>query len=387
MPQRVSIEKLVFGGYGLARTDKGALLVSGVAPGETALVEPYAKKGGVALARPLEIIFPAASRRTPPCPLVNICGGCDWLHLAYDAQVSAKREIVRETLERIGRIKDLPGFETVCGPEFAYRHRIQIKISANGRAGFFARNTTSVVTVEHCPLLVTPLNALLSEFAARTVTPPRGPVTLKAIAGDGNTLASWPVIEGRTTSHVFLNIDGRRFALSGNGFFQSNRPLLNSLGSWVKNNVEGDFFFDLYGGSGFFSIMLADRFKKGMLVESVEAEIRQARENFHANGISHIEALAGRAEDLAGMPRAHRIDCLIVDPPRPGLTRSVREAIARIKPKKVLYVSCNPSTQARDIGFLVHKAGYTIRKAALFDFYPNTHHIECAALLTPPGSS
>lgn len=381
MPQRVTIEKLVFGGYGLARTDAGVIFVTGVAPGETVLVEPFAKKGGSTIARPVEIIESSPVRRTPPCPLAGRCGGCDWLHIAYHAQCKAKQEIIRDCMTRIGRLKMVPDIETMSADEFSYRHRCQIKISAEGNAGFYARNTNDVVTVTACPLLVHSLNALLADLAASPISVPASLPGLMVIAGDDDQIASSPMISGRTAGGVTLTVDNKKFEVQANGFFQSNRPLLRDFGAWARPFIGGNFFVDLYGGSGFFSLMLADRFKQGLLIESIEAQVRQAQDNFRRNGCAHIAAKAGRAEDIARIVGSRKIDCIIVDPPRPGLTRKACESIAGLAPESLLYVSCNPSTQARDLGFLVTHAGYVVVKIAIFDLYPNTHHIESVALL------
>lgn len=381
MPQRVTIEKLVFGGYGLARTDAGVIFVTGVAPGETVCIEPFAKKGGSAITRPVEIIESSPARRTPPCPLAGRCGGCDWLYIAYHAQREAKQMIVRDCMTRIGRLKELPDIETISGDEFSYRHRCQIKISAEGNAGFYARNTNDVVTVTACPLLVPAINALLADLASCRVSLPPGATSIMVMAGDNDAVASSPMIPGRTTAGVTLTVDDKKFEVQANGFFQSNRPLLRDFGAWARPFIGGNFFIDLYGGSGFFSLMLAERFKQGLLIESVNAQVQQARENFRRNGCTDMAARSGRAEDLAGIVDSRKIDCLIVDPPRPGLTRKACESIAGLAPESLLYISCNPSTQARDLGFLVTKAGYVVENIALFDLYPNTHHIESVALL------
>jgi 23S rRNA (uracil1939-C5)-methyltransferase len=381
MLQRVTIEKLVFGGYGLARTDAGVVFVTGAAPGETVYIEPFAKKGGSTIARPVEIIESSPARRTPPCPLAGRCGGCDWLHIAYNTQCKAKQEIVLDCMTRIGRLKDLPDIETISADEFSYRHRCQIKISAEGNAGFYARNTNDVVTVTACTLLVPALNALLADLAASRISVPAGLPGLMVIAGEDDQIASSPMIPGRTTFGVTLTVENKKFEVRANGFFQSNRPLLRDFGAWARSFIGGNFFIDLYGGSGFFSLMLAERFKQGLLIESVNAQVRQARENFRRNGCTHMVARSGRAEDLAGIVAGRTIDCLIVDPPRPGLTRRVRESIAAMRPSQILYVSCNPSTQARDLDVILNKGKYTLNKIALFDLYPNTHHIESVALL------
>jgi 23S rRNA (uracil1939-C5)-methyltransferase len=378
----VTIEKLVSGGSGLARTDSGVVFVRDVLPGERVEIEPCGKQGGVAVARPVKVVEPSPARRGPPCPLYGKCGGCDWLPIVYKEQLAIKKEIVLDCFSRIGRIKNLPAFETISAQEFGYRHRVQIKIDGKGNAGFFARQTNDVVPVRSCPLLVGPLNDLLAGIADKKLPLPHLCKNLMAIAGDDERIASFPVIPGHTCASVSITVGGRTFEVPGSGFFQSNRLLLERLGAWARDHAAGAFCVDLYGGVGFFSIMLADCFTKGLLVESVGPQAADANKNFERNLITHFTAIEDAAENLVSLAGKKTIDCLVVDPPRTGLSKKVREAIATLKPKTFLYVSCDPSTQARDTGFLVNYAGFTIASAALFDLYPNTHHIESVLLLT-----
>lgn len=382
MPITVSIEKLVSGGMGLARTDQGIIFVSGVAPDETVTIEPYGKKGGQAIARPLEIINPSPARREPPCPLAGVCGGCDWQHILPAEQTKIKSAIFIECMQRIGRLENLPSIEIVITEEFAYRHRAQIKLDEEGNAGFFARDTNDIVCVPHCPLLVDPLNDLLDDFSKRQFVLPLSEKNFMVIAGDDGTIASSPKIAGRTMKSVTISVGAKTFEVQGGSFFQSNRPLLLKLGTWAAPLVRGDRCVDLYGGSGFFSVMLADRFKQGLLIESIDAHVAEAHENFERNGLSHFEAKLGMAEDIVALAGPGPVDFLIVDPPRTGMTKKVIDGIAALKPGTIMYVSCDPATQARDAGYLVSKAGYAISKAVVFDLYPNTHHIESILLLT-----
>jgi 23S rRNA (uracil1939-C5)-methyltransferase len=354
-----TIEKLVFGGLGLCRTGGGIVLVEAVLPGERVEAHVYTRQGGVPVARIQTILTPSAHRVTPPCPYAGACGGCDWLHIAYEEQVRIKQAIFSECLTRIGKLAAHPAIETFASPPWAYRQRVQLKIDTpRSWLGFFSRNTNNVVGIERCPLLVDSLNNLLlrrADVLAR-IDPLLGEI--KAIAGDNNHIASAPVVEGMTAATTRITIDTVYFTVGGSGFFQGNRHLLNAMSAWARPLVSGDFFIDMFGGVGYFSLLLGQRFAAGLLVEAERSLVKEARENFLAN--SHT---------------------LILDPPRPGLTSAVREGIAAMKPATLLYVSCNPSTQARDVLFLTKECGYTIERAALFDLYPQTHHLETAILM------
>jgi 23S rRNA (uracil1939-C5)-methyltransferase len=380
MPTTVTIEKLVFGGYGLARTDKGIMLVSDVVPGDVVSVEPCGKKGGCVIGRPALIISPSSSRRAAPCPLAGICGGCNWQHIIAEAQPIYKKDIFLDCMRRIGKVSDVPDFEVITSEETGYRHRAQIKIGKTG-AGFFARGTKEIVSAKQCPLLVPALNDLLAGFSAEKFNLPALNTTVMAIAGDNDTVATSPALAGYTSDTVVITAGQRIFSVHATDFFQSNRLLIGKLGTWALPYVKGERCIDCFGGSGFFSIMLAEKFGRGLLIEASDDMATRAMTNFSNNSITNFKALRNTAENLGTVMRWFMPDVLIVDPPRTGLPSKTREAIAGALPACVLYISCDPSTQARDVNFLMTKAGYVIERAALFDLFPNTHHCESVLIL------
>jgi tRNA/tmRNA/rRNA uracil-C5-methylase (TrmA/RlmC/RlmD family) len=176
------------------------------------------------------------------------------------------------------------------------------------------------------------------------------------------------------------------FDVGGGDFFQSNRHLLDPLVNWVASHcgASGGLLSDLYGGTGFFSLTLANRFDRVVLVESDRGMVHRASASAQRNGIRNLKAIALPAEQAAAA-FGGRPDVMIVDPPRPGLTREAREAVALSAPATLIYVSCNNATQARDCGFFTDRAGYTIESTALFDLYPNTHHTETVVVMRRAG--
>jgi 23S rRNA (uracil1939-C5)-methyltransferase len=385
MKQSVHIEKLVFGGLGLARTKDGVLFVRDVLPGEKVEAVIDGTIGGQKYAQPLAILEPSAHRRAPPCEYFGTCGGCDWLFCDYKAQLSIKRDIFLECLIRIGKVTMLPNCEIFHSPEFGYRRRVQFKISKTPDAiGFFKRKSHDVVALRRCPLLQPALNSLLGNSVELLKLLPFDVREIKCIEGGDTNVASAPVLSGYTSDLVEIHIGKHSFKVSGDQFFQSNAFLCESLEAWGNEGMRsGDYFVDLYGGVGLLAVLWSERFRKGTIVDTIESQTDAAEKNLADNGISHINARCVSAEDfLSECSRSDaRIDCLILDPPRSGLTNRVREGIADCLPSKILYISCNPSTQARDIGFFARRAGYAIEKMALFDFYPNTHHLETAVML------
>jgi 23S rRNA (uracil1939-C5)-methyltransferase len=387
MESVLTIEKLVHGGLGLARTNQGIVFVPDVAPGEKVRAIPDRVTGGQTCARAVEIVEPAACRRTPPCEHFGTCGGCDWLHIIYDAQLSIKQGIFIECLERIGKIKPDHACEVFSSPEFEYRQRCQFKIEQRpANAGFYKRKSQTVVNITRCPLLVPQLNAVLEALPRLVGTLPPDTAQIMAIAGSDGSVASSPVLRNVTAHTTMLRAGKNSFMVTGESFFQGNKYLLEKLGQWPLDVLEGDYCVDLYGGVGFLSILLGKRFTRGVLIDNINAQVKLARLNFENNDMGHFSAQAQSVEDFlfCASRTPEPIDCLIMDPSRTGLSKKAREALQKLLPRTILSVSCNPSTQARDIGFFVNSCGYSIVKTALFDLYPNTHHIETAMVLKKP---
>jgi tRNA/tmRNA/rRNA uracil-C5-methylase (TrmA/RlmC/RlmD family) len=255
--------------------------------------------------------------------------------------------------------------------------RARLQITAKGEAGFFRGNSNEIIPIKSCPLLSDRLNNLFNQKFP--VNHDRKKNEVRVIDGDIE-IASDPHIKGVTTSFTEITVDGKVFKVNGGDFFQSNRFVNQSLGTWFRPFIGGGFCVDLYGGSGFFSVMVASQFKQGLLVESIRSQVDNAKTNFIRNGITNFKAVCSESEKLFSVCSKNP-DCMIVDPPRPGLTPEVRSAIAKLKPRTIVYVSCNISTQARDCEYFVKVLGYTIRKTAMFDCYPNTSHIESVMIL------
>lgn len=377
----LSIDKLVHGGLGLAHTEDGTVFVSDVLPGETVQARVVGTRARCAFARPDHILAPSPNRRLPPCPYAAECGGCDWQHIAYGRQVSLKQEILLDCFRRQGKLEELPTVEEYRSPETRYRIRAQFKADpAGGAVGFYRRGSNDIVPIDSCPVLAEPLEGFLKRLAAADSTQKTTARQVKAIAGTDGSVASSPVIPSVSAATTRIVVENRSYEVRGDSFFQSNRYLLGALGRWAEDKLPGGSCVDLYGGVGFFSVMLSHCFSRVTLVEMERPLARLAARNFAANGLGHCTAECGGAEGYAETVQSPP-DCIIVDPPRQGLTRVAREGIARLRPRVLLYVSCDPATQARDIGELVRKHRYALTHLALFDLYPNTHHLESAAIL------
>lgn len=379
--EEVKIEKLIFGGLSLARIDGKAVFVEGAVPGEKVSAEFSGKKGGIEVYTVKEILVPSKYRRDPICKFYNKCGGCDWLHIDYDYQRNSKREIFVEQLRRVGKVEDIPEIKTISADEFGYRIRAQFKVNKkNMEIGFFKKESNDIVNIDNCPLLCSSLNDLLLEKTDILNKIDDNCRQIKLIA-TANSVVSFPILESYTKENSVVTIDDNRFLISGKNFFQSNKFLLVEMGNWVRERAKGDTFIDMYGGLGFFSVFLGAKFKRGILVESDTKMANAAQKNFKRNNLKNIKALAISSEKFFLQKDAKTADCIIVDPPRPGLSKKVRLSLGELLPKQLIYISCNPSTQARDVGYFINYKNYKIKDAVLFDLYPNTHHMETGLIL------
>ena len=288
---------------------------------------------------PDEFIEVSPHRKEPRCKYTGDCGGCNWQHIDYTQQLRYKRDIFIDCLSRIGKIKDTSEIEIVSSQEWEYRIRAQLKVDMEKRRmGFFRRKTNDVISIDNCPLLDPQINVLLENQKEIIPALPKNSKQLKVIAGTNNSITSKPQVAGFTQSEAIINVGKVKFIVKGNSFFQGNRFLLEKLGLWAAPSVSGEFFIDMYGGLGFFSIMLGKKLSSGLLVESLEKQTELAKRNFIHNGIDHITAKTISAETFFDKEsnKIPKPDLIIVDPPRPGLTRMVREGIRDLKPRAVL---------------------------------------------------
>ena len=313
------------------------------------------------------------------CSAYGDCGGCDLMHASYQAQKEFKKQIVRESFLRLAHFD--PGeLPLQDGPDWAYRTRIQLHKNDQGQVGFKARASERIVSVTGCPVA----HAGLQELFA----PPKGSQAQQALQklrpGRWNAVAvekSWR-LEGQDTQAT-VEVKNKRMVLSLSGFFQSNLIVLEALVDYVVESFPegGEEVLDFFCGSGLFGAFLAERFERVIGVEENEQALKLAKVNVQG---PLNEFYASRLEDWLERhferwaPRPG--PAVIVDPPRSGLSPRVKEFLVRHPPRRLVYVSCNPDTLARDAGFLKSK-GFIPRDLTLFDFYPQTSHVEAALRL------
>lgn len=376
--KKLTCEKMLFGGFGMCHTDQGVVFVEGLLPGETGEANPAGKRGGIPFFVTAKVLEPSADRREPTCPWFGQCGGCNWLHIEHPAQLKAKRLIFDDAMQRIGKFAEYPEPEMFSGTEFGYRCRVQFQVDPEKEAvGFFRRRSHKIINIDSCPLLSDNLNELLKHKLMISANAKKG--IFKAI-DTGSEVVSIPAIDGTSVTEADFEIDGHKLHVSGDSFFQNNMELASKLASWCSDILSGNRLLDIYGGTGLFALFHAKNFRQVIVIERDQKMVKDANQAFQRNLIN-AKAVASTAENFAGKYKPGHFDVAIVDPPRQGIRKEALNAIAKLAPPQLLYISCNPTTQARDLGILVRKHGYTIEKTAIFDLYPNTDHLETGVLL------
>lgn len=386
----VVVEKLVYGGYGLARYEGQVLLIPFAAPGDRLRVRPTQQKKSVTIAHIQELIEPSPWRTEPQCCYYQTCGGCQLQHLTYEAQRQAKLEFLNESLTRLGGIEWALEIPFIASPPFEYRMRTQLKLqrgSGDVRIGYFKPESHELCVIDRCPLLSPRLNQALEQL--RSLSPEQfdNARAIDLVQGDENSVASFPDVGISESDNVSVLIDEfrfgeLRFSVAARTFFQVNRFLFREMLDAVVATEQGDCVLDLYCGVGFFTIPLSRRFDAAIGVEGNPWTVRLAEHNARQNGVSHINFVMAQVEKWLENQRElqGRVDLVVVDPPRPGLTRNIIKSLVGIRPQRITYVACNPTTLARDLKHLL-AAGYEMTSLVAIDLFPQTYHIETVAKL------
>lgn len=388
----VKIEKLIYGGDGLAHLGTQAVFVPFAAVGDQLRVRITEVERNYARGAIEEIISPSPSRRTAPCPHFGVCGGCQLQHLDYDAQLAAKAAFIRESLRRIGGIEWEREIEVRHAAELGYRSRAEIKVAhdatGGSRIGYFRAGTHEICEVAHCPILLPTANRELERLHAEPALIPHDATRVYLTAGDEGVIVTpatgeqerAATIDALGTAHQRIN--GFDYGFGVRSFFQVNRLLVEELVKVALGEAHGKIAVDLYAGVGLFALPLAGRFGQVYAVEGNRGAAAHGSENARANGLSNVryEAISVEAwlkYKAATLPRP---DLMLLDPPRAGAGRQIIERLAAIAPPAITYISCDPATLARDLRLLID-SHYHICSLTALDMFPQTFHVETVAQL------
>ncbi len=429
----LTIEKLIYGGDGLARgpaTERGkgkAVFVPFVLAGERVEARVVEEKPGFVRALAQKVLQAAPERVSPQCPYFGECGGCHYQHAGYEAQLQLKTGILRETLQRIGGI-EVPPIQAHPSAPWHYRNRTRLKVRGgdNFALGYYRGNSHTLLPVEHCPIS-SPLinramtavwqlgrahmvgdalmeieffanaadNQLLLEFTlpdqywtrtgqpslADFITDLRHLVPEVAGAPAFRATPQGPLVreevppqmrEAFGADELVYDTGGCEYHISAGSFFQVNRYLTSTLLELVTAGHNGNAALDLYAGAGLFTLPLSQSFRDVTAVEAAHFSFHDLRRNTPSNVKAHRET----TEDFLARPDAtEEYDYVVVDPPRAGLGEKTAAGLSRLSTSRITYVSCDPATLARDLKMLL-AAGFHIEQLHAIDLFPQTFHIE-----------
>ncbi len=431
-PVKLTIDSLAYGGDAIARAEDGrCVFVVGGCPGDTVSADITEDHGKYLRARIVEVIEPSPDRRQPPCPYFGECGGCQWQHISHATQVAAKRQSVVDALTRIGGVSDPVVADVVVGGQgYGYRNRIELTADTDARGGLVlglaAFGTKRIVPIEKCLLLPEKVRAYPKALAGALRYLSRGGslgllrVAIRAASQTSDvevdlwaepgpfpravavkTLSSAArfetltrvLVRGEVKSRDISNVEvlaGRgylrerigefEFKISAPSFFQVNTKVAEAMTSLVVAECDiggSDRVLDVYAGVGTFALPLSDVAGEVVALESYGPAVRDLRRNLES-ARSDVDIAPGDAERV--LPDLGAADVIVVDPPRVGLADKVTDALAATGARRIVYVSCDPSTLARDIKRLA-ASGYSLTRATPVDLFPQTYHVETVAVL------
>ena len=355
---RITIEKWVYGGDGLARDSGRVVLTPFVLPGELVDVEPVDKLH----AKLVQIEHPSEIRVQPRCPYFGDCGGCHYQHAPYEYQLKQKIEIVREVMRRIGKFDPPEEISFIAGTEWHYRNRVQLHHS-RGRVGFLKAGSHELCPITHCPISSPEINGVIADLAKSGL-----PLHVRTV--EVFTNGTEVMVAGKPEA-LDYSAAGFEFRVSARSFFQVNQFLIDEL---IKATVtEAESAVDLYAGVGLFSLPLAQRCKQVIAVEGNASAAADLRFNARRAGLA-IDVQQANVDDwIATLDEAPEL--LVADPPRAGLGKTVTGHIVRLRPQRIHIVACDPATLARDLAVLFN-SGYRIDQMIVADLFPQTYHVE-----------
>ena len=361
----VTINDLAFGGEGVARVNDFVLFIPYVIPGETAEVEVTEVKKAFGRAKLLRVITPSGDRVEPECKHFGACGGCQYQHIAYPAQLAMKRKQIADIFQRIGGIaEDIVAPVVACPQPYGYRNRIMIRSQWNKpeqrlNIGFVRADCGLVEDIFECKIAEPALNQQITHV--RKNPPPKGGIK------------------------VVLRIPPEDWEVPRDSFFQNNFFLLPGLVETVRSALTAagtKHLVDLYCGVGFFGIALASAVESFVGVECDRLAITAARKNAATKNATNGEFISATVEDA--LPNlvnkfSAAATSVLIDPPRKGCLPQTLQLLREQRPAQIIYVSCHPATMARDLNILCADGVFTLAKVTPLDMFPQTQHVECVA--------
>jgi 23S rRNA (uracil1939-C5)-methyltransferase len=397
---------MAHGGAAVGRYDGRAIFVPYSIPGEHVRVQITEDKGRFVYARVNQLLKESSHRVQPLCPYFGPgqCGGCHWQHIAYDQQLVYKRSVVIDQLERIGKFENPTVLPTIASPSpWGYRQHTTLTITKEGLPAFWSDDGSHLIPIESCEILHPALVDLLAALDLEALDVKRIRLQIGSDPSDRMIILEIDGFEGPEvevdlpvsismltrdnepisligSTFVKYQVLHRVFRVTAGGFFQANLPVAHILVEEVLRRLalKNDHrVLDLFSGVGLFTAFVAEHAGHVTSVESYPPSVSDADHNLV--DLTNIDLIEGSVESVLG-DLEEGFDSVVVDPPRSGLTQKVINQLVKLTPSRIVYVSCDPSTFARDAGIFA-KAGYHISEVQPVDMFPQTYHIECIATL------
>jgi 23S rRNA (uracil1939-C5)-methyltransferase len=419
---QVGIESIAYRGFGVTRVHGKVVFIPYSVTGDEVWMEIVEDKKNYSMGRVKQIIKPSPWRIEPQCLYFKRCGGCQWQHIDYSIQGELKREILKDILKRLGGLREIPQITLVPSPQpYGYRVRVQLKTKGES-LGYFQEKSHLLVDIAHCPIAHPLVNQIipLLQKAPHLLTPMReieinvspeegrGVLILHPLSlqnGMEDFVNGWlkihPILKGvalikeegtaffgdpHLNFTVPLHRSGEtralKFRTSSGSFSQVNMEQNQRLIQTVvelSDMKKDEMALDLYAGIGNFTLPLAMESKGALGIEENPIAVEDAQFNSKHNGIRPCHFIVGKVEDVLKNLMGKRYDLIVLDPPR-RRCKIIADQVLRLKPKKIVYISCEPTILSRDLRFFSEN-GYHLQKLALFDMFPQTYHMEVVALL------
>lgn len=387
----LTLGELAPSGDATAEFEGGRIEVFGGIPGErvVARIHRYRKrKQEMVAAMVADVLDPSPHRVAPPCPYYGPCSGCQWQHIAYEHQLTLKREAVGRAIAEHPELEGVGVAHTVASPHrLGYRNHARFTVRREGAMGFVNRVTRRFVEVDKCLLMADGVNDILGKLQRRVAETTQLSVRYGVNTGEWLIQPSMkskeiPMPTGQT--HYRERLGGRSFRIASPSFFQVNTAQAEALGNLLKDRLRltgTETVIDAYAGVGTFAALLAPHAGRVIAIEESAAAVRDAAINI--GGLDNVEFVEAKTEDaMSGL--AYPPDAVILDPPRVGCHPDAIAATVASGAARVAYVSCDPVSLARDLALLI-AGGYRVARVEPLDMFPQTHHVECVATLERVG--
>ena len=405
MPQTLDLllEKHTYGGDAMGRLDDGrAVFVPFGLPGEHVRIRLTKEHRNFACGAVVEILEASPVRIIPRCKHFVVCGGCHYQHLPYEEQLKAKTDILRDQLTRIGKIENPPIQEMVASPgAWNYRNHLQFHLTEEGKLGYVMAQAPAVFAIEECHLPEGFLNTIWpqlefepganvervslragKDYDAMLILESNSPespaLEIEAPISVAHVFEENAVVIAGN-DHIIISVLSRDFRVSAASFFQVNTAMAEKMVEHLLTCLPVSLsatLLDVYCGAGLFSAFLASKCERVIGIESSPSACEDFA--FNLDAFDNVELYEGLAEDVIPHLEA-KPDLVLVDPPRAGLEKRVLDGILKLNPQMIAYVSCDPSTLARDARRLIN-GGYRLKEVTPFDLFPQTYHIESISL-------